>query len=317
MSDKLRKKSHIVVVGNEKGGAGKSTVSFHIATVLLRQGLSVVTIDLDARQATFSRYVENRVSYMERHNIDLPVPIHHRFAIDHGSDLDSINLEAEERLNNFLRLHVETADVIVIDCPGADTYVSRLAHVYADTLITPINDSFVDLDVLAQVDPDDLAVAQPSHYSELIWEIRKIRAARGRPPLNWIVTRNRLSNLYSHNKANVLKVLEHLSDRLDFKLTTGFAERVVFRELFLKGLTVFDLKDATDIEITMSHLAARKEFEGLLQLLQSDVDLTTEQQKTPNVTSNVNVKADEDQDNAQNIAVDVGPPVLKKVSNDN
>jgi chromosome partitioning protein len=56
-------KSLIVVLGNEKGGSGKSTTAMHLAVALLRQGKRVGTIDLDARQGTFSRLIENRESF--------------------------------------------------------------------------------------------------------------------------------------------------------------------------------------------------------------------------------------------------------------
>ena len=66
--------AHIIVVGNEKGGAGKSTVSMHVATSVARMGHSIGVIDLDLRQKTLTRYLENRLTYMQKHDIDLAVP---------------------------------------------------------------------------------------------------------------------------------------------------------------------------------------------------------------------------------------------------
>ena len=83
-------------------------------------------------------------------------------------------------------------DVVVIDCPGADTYLSRYGHAQADTLITPINDSFVDFSMLAKVDPDNHDIVNPSIYSEMVWEARN-SAFRDRGKIDWIVMRNRLA----------------------------------------------------------------------------------------------------------------------------
>ena len=66
--------AHIIVTGNEKGGSGKSTTAMHVATVLARMGHRVGALDLDLRQKTFGRYVENRLAYMARMGIDLPSP---------------------------------------------------------------------------------------------------------------------------------------------------------------------------------------------------------------------------------------------------
>ncbi len=166
-------------------------------------------------------------------------------------------------------------DVVVIDCPGSDTPLSRRAHTLADTLITPLNDSFVDFDVLGRVDPEGVKVVRPSHYAEMVWEQRKRRALERRPPIDWIVMRNRLSALDARNKRDIAHALETLASRIGFRLAPGFGERVIFRELFLKGLTLLDLREpGSGSGLTMSHVAARQEVRGLLQALRLPPTLT-------------------------------------------
>ena len=126
-------------------------------------------------------------------------------------------------------------DIVVIDCPGSDTFLSRLGHGHADTLVTPINDSFVDFAMLAMVDPDNHAVVHPSIYSEMVWEARKRRFARDRGRIDWIVMRNRLGATEARNKRDVGATLEVLARRIGFRTVKGFGERVIFRELYLQG----------------------------------------------------------------------------------
>src|SRR5690606_15270310 len=121
-----------------------------------------------------------------------------------------------------------------------DSHLSRLAHSYADTLLTPLNDSFVDLDVLARVDPDTYRIVRPSHYSELVWESRKLKALRNRGNIDWVVMRNRMSSLDAHNKRRVHDALMELEKRIGFRSLPGLGERVIYRELFLQGLTLYD-----------------------------------------------------------------------------
>lgn len=252
----IKSPAHIIVLGNEKGGSGKSTTAMHLTVALLREGHSVASFDLDSRQATLSRYIENRAKLQANGPAALPMPTHNRPALD---DVDGL-----AKLVDQMRGRV---DAIVIDSPGADTPLSRYAHTLADTLITPLNDSFIDVDGLAIVDPDTLAVIRPSHYSEFVWEQRKRRALERRPAIDWIVMRNRLSARDTRNKNNVAIVLEALAKRVGFRLAPGFGDRLIFRELFLKGLTLLDMKDEAFGAANMSHLAARQEVRALLATL--------------------------------------------------
>jgi chromosome partitioning protein len=255
---------YIIVLGNQKGGTGKSTTAMHLIVSLLRHGHRVGAIDLDATQGTLSRYLENRRDYAARRGLGIVLPtLRAVYASELNSRTDAI-AEERRRLAQALS-ELAACEYVVIDTPGADHSLSRLGHTYADTLITPMNDSFVDLDLLAAVDPDTLEVVAPSRYSEMVWEQKKARAVHNRRPVDWIVIRNRVAALASRNNRNVDKVLKALADRIGFRTAPGFGERVIFRELFLKGLTLLDLReDGTDVPLTLSHVAARQEVRTLL-----------------------------------------------------
>ncbi len=259
---------YIVVLGNEKGGTGKSTAAMHIITSLLRQGYKVGSIDVDARQGTLSRYVENRRLRSEANPDEhLPLPEHYPVFRSEKPIVEEAQSEDEKNLKAALE-KLAANDYIVIDTPGSDMYLSRLAHSYADTLITPLNDSFIDLDMLARLNPETMEIVRPSTYSEMVWEQKKQRAMRGdRRSIDWIVLRNRLTAVNSRNKEEMRKALESLSKRIGFRLVAGFGERVIFRELFLNGITLLDLRE-TRIAMSLSHIAARQELNQLLEMIQ-------------------------------------------------
>ena len=251
----------VIVLGNEKGGTGKSTIAMHIVVALLRQGKSVGSIDLDARQGTLSRYVENR----RRRDPDGRNLRHS----DHRAVLPSADSARDAALfqEQFEEL-LQRSDVIVIDTPGSDNPLSRLGHSFADLLVTPLNDSFIDLDLLAAVDGDSLKIHRPGRYAEMVWETKKARALRGeKGGVDWFVLRNRLSTLDARNKREMEKLLSALAKRIGFQLADGLNERVIYRELFLQGLTLLDLGDGEGPSLSMSHIAARQELRQLISAL--------------------------------------------------
>lgn len=262
------KRARVIVVGNEKGGSGKSTTAMHLITALLKMGFDVGSMDLDARQGTLTRYIQNRMRFSEKKGLELPVPRHYPV---HRSDLpDSSAARREEshHFNTALAEMINRFDYIVLDCPGSDNYLSRLGHGAADTLITPMNDSFIDLDMLARIDVDTLAIDGPSVYAELVWDAKKRRAHEQGGTIDWIVMRNRLSHLDARNKREIETLLRRLSQRIKFRIAPGFGERVIYREMFLKGLTLLDLRDhGVGVQMNMSHMAARQEVRSLLEVI--------------------------------------------------
>lgn len=262
----------VIVIGNEKGGAGKSTLAIHIVTGLLHAGRKVAIIDLDLRQRSLERFFANRVAWTKANGHDLPLP----FVPDMGDGKALHKADETEQLARFEAAYAEArsvADVIVIDTPGGDTALSRAAHGRADQIVTPMNDSFVDFDLLGEVDPVTLDLIRPSIYSESVWEARKHRAVtEGRQvTIDWIVVTNRLAVAEARNRRRLASRMAKLAKRVGFRVGPGLRDRVIYRELFPFGLTVADLSnDIRPVSVSLAHVAARQEMRNLMQALGLD-----------------------------------------------
>lgn len=200
---------HTIVFGNEKGGTGKTTTAMHITIALLRLGKAVSAIDLDSRQRTFARYIENRREFSLRVGRALPMPDVQ--VVERSKTSTDAAADEAARLADALVRAKQGADFVVIDTPGNDTDLSRLGHAAADTLVTPMNDSFLDFDLLAKLDGENLDVKGPSLYSEFVWDCRKRRLMASRANLDWVVMRNRVSATEARNKRKVANAVERVS----------------------------------------------------------------------------------------------------------
>ena len=262
----------VIVVGNEKGGAGKSTLAIHIVTGLLHAGRSVAIIDLDLRQRSMQRFFLNRQAWLAANAADLPQPM----IPDMGDGKALAKADEAEQLARFDAAYAEAqavADIILIDTPGGDTALSRAAHGRADQIVTPMNDSFVDFDLLGEVDPVTLELKKPSIYSESVWEARKHRAiTEGRQvTIDWIVVTNRLAVAEARNRRRLEERMNKLAKRVGFRVGPGLRDRVIYRELFPFGLTVADLSnEVRPVAVSLAHVAARQEMRNLMQALGLD-----------------------------------------------
>ncbi len=268
------KQAYVIVCGNEKGGSGKTTTTMHLAVALMNAGYRVATVDLDVRQKSLSRYIENRQNWAQQYNLNLSLPHH---SIPASSSFDSISERNASELSGLMSIisSVEKShDFVLIDTPGHDGYLMKLCHSVADTLITPMNDSYVDFDVLGQVDPRNGEIIKFSHYAATVREARRKRRAADNGILDWVVVRNRVSTINNRNAGAMMTSLKSLSMKLGCRIADGIGERVVFRELFPIGLTVLDdLNEATfGGELTNSHLAARQEVRALISSLRLPID---------------------------------------------
>lgn len=259
--------AHIIVVGNEKGGAGKSTVSMHIATALVRLGHRVGILDLDLRQRSFGRYMDNRLKFNREQSLDLPCPIYRELPKIDPETLGPGENLYDQRLSAAVTGLEREVDFILIDCPGSHTRLSQVAHSLADTLVTPLNDSFVDFDLLAHVDATTNKILGPSVYSEMVWNARQLRAQAGLDPIDWVVVRNRVGAQAMHNKKKMADAVAALAKRIGFRVAPGFSERVIFRELFPRGLTLLDLRDIGIQNLNLSNVAARQELREMMKEL--------------------------------------------------
>jgi chromosome partitioning protein len=242
---------HFIVLANEKGGTGKSTTAVHTAIALSASGHRVGALDLDSRQRTMTRYLENRDATMRRLETELPQA---RFEV--------LQEQSEEALAAAIARVSEGVDVVVIDTPGRDDAIARAAILRADTLVTPMNDSFVDLDLIGQVHPENYKITRPSFYAELIWNSRTARAKQTGKSVDWVVLRNRLQHIESHNLKRVGAALDELARRVGFRVIPGLGERVIYRELFPKGLTLLDLQQLGEVGI--GHITARQELREMI-----------------------------------------------------
>ena len=262
---------HFIVFANEKGGTGKSTTAVHTAIALAASGHRVGALDLDSRQRTMTRYLENRDATMRRLEKALP-----------QATYEVLEDDSEEGLTAAIQRLAEQADVIVIDTPGRDDPVARAAILRADTLVTPMNDSFVDFDLIGQVDPETYQVTRPSFYSELIWDARKQRARADGTTIDWVVLRNRLQHIEARNMRRVSDALVQLSKRVGFRIIPGLGERVIYREMFPAGLTMIDSKEFGSMGL--GHVAARQELREMMAALQLP-DIVAEQPPVPGVAA--------------------------------
>ncbi len=252
-----------ILIGNEKGGTGKSTLAMNIIVSMLKDGLKVASIDLDGRQGTLTSYIKNRMNFIKNHNLKLAAPLH--VSISLGDIID--NNAAKKDKSHFLHTLKELekkADYIVIDTPGSHNHLLPIIHSHTDLIITPMNDSLIDLDVIAKINPDSMQIVSSSNYAKTVWNARQERAKMGLAPLSWFVIRNRLNSLQSNNQKQIDYLMDKLSKRIGFKIIEGMRERVVYRELFLKGLTVMDLKADDKVPLSVSHISARQEVRNLV-----------------------------------------------------
>jgi chromosome partitioning protein len=258
----------VIVVGNEKGGAGKSTIAIHLATALLHAGAKVATIDLDLRQLSMMHFFTNRGVWAASAGATLPMPTH--WLGERAGDL--LKMPAPEAVATFEAAGTDAlqagADFLIVDTPGADTPLSRAAHANADLIVTPLNDSFVDFDMLGEVDPVTLDLVKPSLYSEVVWESRKAKMAHARRSIDWLVLRNRLASTEARNRKRLDERIQALSRRVGFRTGPGLRDRVIYRELFPFGLTVADLSPTVrPVPVSLTHVAARNELRGVMAAL--------------------------------------------------
>ncbi|MGF6306760.1 chromosome partitioning protein [Bradyrhizobium sp. i1.8.4] len=255
---------HVVVIGNEKGGSGKTTIAMHLAVALLKQGQRVGTIDLDSNQRALTRYIENRRIWANHRRVNLEIPLHRYVRRAEGAKLDDNEAAELAAFGEAVSSLKESLHFLVIDTPSTDTYLMRLAHLVADTLLTPVTDSFLDLGTLASIDPITHEVTGTGHYAELVCDARRRRRQFDRGHTDWVVIHNR-----SSARRLARRGLAEAGTRLGYRDVGGCSERSVYRQFSASGLTVLDTLDEAILgeRPDRSHRLAQQEMYHLIELL--------------------------------------------------
>ena len=252
----------VIVVGNEKGGAGKSTIAIHVVAALMHGGAKVAVLDLDLRQQSMGHFFAHRRAWLDANGAVAPMPLEYPLSADLAKVPDA---EAMAHFEDAFGKASEAADFVLFDTPGGDTAISRAAHGLADLIVTPMNDSFVDFDMLGLVDPVTLDLKRPSLYSETVWNSRKARAVASGKSIDWVVLRNRLAPTEARNRKRLDERVQALSRRVGFRVGPGLRDRVIYRELFPFGLTIADLSPTIrPVAMSLQHVAARQELRALV-----------------------------------------------------
>lgn len=248
---KPRPSTCVIVYANEKGGVGKSTLAFHHAIALANGGHKVAAIDLDRRQQSLARAIANRENTARCLGKALPSP---RYGVLHQ--------QSGTQLHQEIGRIGSDCDFVIIDVPGTDSPLARYAMALADTLVTPINASHFDLDVLGHFDPVSGALRQPGPFASCVRDINTERARAGRPLGSWIVVKNRVRKAERCQQARVDNALTQLAGEMEFEVSDGLSERVIYRELLPFGLTCQDLHRIP--EIGRSTPQASREIEKIV-----------------------------------------------------
>jgi chromosome partitioning protein len=257
----------VVVVGNHKGGTGKSTVAMHVMVALLKSGRSVGLIDLDLEQQTLTRFLDNRREWAQQSSVAVELPRHVPIVEPDWSGTEGGDAQVVARFIRALS-DLGDCDVIVIDTPGSPNQLNLLAHGMADTLLTPINDSFVDLDLIVMVGRAGGPAPQASRYAKAVAAaLEGRRNACGRSS-DWVVVRNRISSVKARSQIGVSEALAVIAPQLGFRVVAGLTERPIFRHLFPFGLTAFDEAEGVPGKRPKtSQLLARIEVRELIDAL--------------------------------------------------
>lgn len=249
-----QRRGHIIVFANEKGGVGKSTTAFHTCIALCNAGESVAALDVDLRQLTLHRALWARQESERDFGVSLPTPEQIMLVQQNENEL-------ETKLQ-MARIH---HSFIIIDVGGHDSPIARRAIFMADTIVTPVNDSFIDLDMLGRIDPRTGDLKILGNFARLVEHLKEPGVALRPRALDWVVMQNRSRNFATRNERKVLEALEKIAPVAGFRLVPGLRERVTYRELFPMGLTLFDLEAIPGLSKLQPN--AREEIWAMLRAL--------------------------------------------------
>lgn len=201
----------IVVVGQQKGGVGKSTLAGNVAVALALGGRRVILVDADKQQSAAKWGSRRQIS-----------------GIDPEIAFATLRAEKIPDFMSTIKNLGESGkfDYCIIDVGGHDSRELRASLSLANILIAPCTPSQVDVEALGEFD-------------ELLDELQSYN-----PSLTVVSVINKANTgLFRHEieqAADAMAEMEHLS-----RPVVAIADRPNFRAAWLEGKSVFDL-DATD-----------------------------------------------------------------------
>jgi len=123
---------------------------------------------------------------------------------------------------------------------------------------------FLDVDLLGQVNNENLSDSKAGVYSDMVFNCKKQKALNDKKEIDWHVIRNRISATNTINMQKVQEAVNKLSVKYGFKVISGFGDRVIFKELFLDGLTLSDANKSPKVKMNLSLIGARQELRSII-----------------------------------------------------
>lgn len=247
----------VVTISGFKGGTGKTTVASLLGVAAVKNGMRVAGLDLDRNTRNLSSFLTIRRA------AKLQAP-DHIMLMDLDHDPKS-KPKHSGRLEPLIRMaRMDGYDLLVIDTSSGNLSDVYEAHLLADVILTPMNESPADMHGLFA--PTGSLAAPKINYREMIDTVRFDRRRAGLPMQRWHVVMNRISALPSKIGNTISDRVEAMSRDAGFEMVWRLRDRVAHRALALEGRTVFD--EPVDGKLTMSELAGRSEVRSLLAILE-------------------------------------------------
>lgn len=248
----------VVTISGFKGGTGKTTVASLLGVAAVKDGLRVASLDLDRNTRNLSSFLTlRRASRLQSPD--------HVMLMDMEEDVRS-NAKPKHsgRLEALIRMaRMDGYDLMIIDTSSGNLADVYEAHLLADVILTPMNESPADMHGLFA--PVGSAAAPRINYREMIDTVRFDRKRAGLPVQRWHVVMNRVSSLPSRIGATVTDRVSEMAKEAGFEAVWRLRDRVAHRAIALEGCTVFDTP--ADGKLTMTELSGRSEVRALLSLI--------------------------------------------------
>jgi len=248
----------VVTISGFKGGTGKTTIASLLGVAAVKDGLRVASLDLDRNTRNLSSFLTlRRAARLQSPD--------HVMLMDSDQDVRS-NAKPKHsgRLEPLIRMaKMDGYDLLIIDTSSGNLADVYEAHLLADVILTPMNESPADMHGLFA--PLGAAAAPRINYREMIDTVRFDRKRAGLPVQQWHVVMNRVSALPSKVGNLINERVNAMAKGAGFQAVWSLRDRVVHRALALEGRTAFDTP--ANGKLTMSELAGRSEVRALLALI--------------------------------------------------